>query len=72
MTENETRVVAEEWLNDIIEELSEDSFNIIKKAVYGDTTVIEEFSRNEGLIFKFIQDFYKFWGSLPSVIEKNF
>lgn len=72
MNEERDLEIAEEWLNDIIENLNKESFNDIKKAVYGDVTVTEQFNRNEELIFDFIKDFLKFWGRLPSAIEKNF
>lgn len=62
-------IVAEEWLNEILENLAKESFNDIKKAIYGENTLVDFFSRNELFIFNFIKDFYNAWGRYPSAIE---
>ena len=61
--------IAEEWLNEILENLNKNSLDDIKKAFNGDIIANQELSRNEAFILRFIRDFINAWGRTPSAFN---
>lgn len=66
--ENDSKLVAEEWLNELIEELYPANRKRLVKAIKEDS--IDELSRSEELLYIFIREYKTNYGILPASIMK--
>lgn len=69
MMENDEKIVAEEWLNELIEELWPGTRRRIEKALKENS--VDELDRRDELLYTFIKDFQDTWGNLPSSLIKK-
>ena len=67
MTENDMRLIAEEWLNELIEELYPETRKRIEKALKENS--VDKLDRRDRFIYTSIKEFQNTWGDLPSAIQ---
>lgn len=69
MKEHEVEEIVEEWLNELINELSDFKRINLEKAIANKT--VEKLNRPEELLYTFVCEFYENYGRLPSTIVLN-
>lgn len=63
MTEYNTKTIVEDWLNELVEELSNESLERLRKALEEGST--DELNPKEIFLYNFLEEFKNDWGYLP-------